>query len=269
MERYSYGVRLQPVTKSSRAIPPDSAAAGRRRARALAPGERAAASSARRAPREGPPLDRERIVDAALAIIAAQGLSGLSTRKLGRALGCEAMSIYHHFPSKAHLLDALVDAAIGSIPVPQDHLPPLERLREIAYSYRAMAHRYPCLFPLVAVHRLNTPTGVRLIERVLRIIAELVPGPEAATRYFRVLSYYVTGAALDETGGYARGPSAAEPVSDDFIARECPHLAAGAPFAKAEHWDATFALGLEMLLGVVATPAAAPPLPKPVIHPKR
>jgi AcrR family transcriptional regulator len=220
------------------------------------------------------PLTRERIITAALGIVAADGLAGLSTRKLGQALGCEAMSIYHHFPSKRHLLDALVDAAIESVPSPPPDLPPLDCLRHQAYAYRAMAHRHPQLYPLIAVHRLNTPAGVRLIERALRIVAGLAPDVETATRFFRALGYYITGAALDETAGYARGPSAAEPVSDDFIARECPHLAAAAPYAKPEHWDRTFALGLDALLGSLAAPAHgfpadATPLPKPVIHPKR
>ena len=264
------------MTKSGRKISGDSGPRILRAARTEASGRPPAARSgyAPAARRDGPLLRPERIVAAALEIIAADGLSGLSTRKLGEALGCEAMSIYHHFPSKRHLLDALVDAAIGSIVPPPSDLPPMERLRDAAYAYRAMAHRYPKLFPLIAVHRLNTPTGVRLIERVLRIVAEMVPDTEAATRFFRNFSYYVTGAALDETAGYARGPSAAEPVSDEFIARECPHLAAAAAYAKAEHWDRTFALGLDTLLAGLSTrapeiAAEVPPLPKPVIHPKR
>jgi AcrR family transcriptional regulator len=205
--------------------------------------------------------------------VEADGLAGLSTRRLGMGLGCEAMSIYHHFASKQHLLDALVDTALGSIPPPSPDLPAVARLRDQAYAYRAMAHRHRRLYPLIAVHRLNTPTGVRLIERMLAIVAEMTDDAEAATRAFRTLGYYVTGAALDETAGYARGPSAADPVDDAFIARECPHLAAGAAYAKPEHWDRTFALGLEAVIaGIVAgrkLPVSVPAAPKPVIHPKR
>src|SRR5262249_4103826 len=83
------------------------------------------------APRPAPrqPLSRERIVQAALDLVHAHGLAQLSTRRLGQRLGCEAMSIYHHFPSKAHLLDALVDHAIASVEPPPAHLSPFERLR--------------------------------------------------------------------------------------------------------------------------------------------
>ena len=96
-----------------------------------------------------------------------------------------------------------------------------------------MAHRYPRLFPLAALHRLNMPAGVAFIERMLRHFHAALPDDRLAAQSFRIFGYYVIGAALDETAGYAAGPSAAEPVTDEFIARECPHLAASAPFLQA------------------------------------
>jgi AcrR family transcriptional regulator len=59
------------------------------------------------------PLSAERIEQAALALIEIEGVEGFSTRKLAAELGCEAMSIYHYFPSKGHLMDALVDRVMG------------------------------------------------------------------------------------------------------------------------------------------------------------
>jgi len=208
------------------------------------------------AAREGA-LNPRRIVEAALEIVAEDGLAGLSTRKLGARLGCEAMSIYHHFAGKQHLLDALVDHAIGSIEPPDPALAPIEQLRAEMYGYRAMAHRHPALYPLLAVHRLNTATGVRYIERVLAKVQAVVADPEVAARHFRILGYFLAGAALDETSGYANGPSAAQPVDNAFIARECPRLAASARWFRRAEWDRTFELGIEALLAAVARDAAA------------
>ena len=199
------------------------------------------APSARRA------LSRERIVAGALELVAADGLRGLSTRRLGERLGVEAMSIYHYFPSKQHLLDALVDHAIASIPLDAPGANPEDALRRAAHAYRAMARRFPQLYPLVALHRLNTPTGVAFIERVLELVRALVRSDEEAARQFRAFGYYLTGAALDETAGYADGPSAAEPVDEAYIAAHCPRLAAAAPYFKAPEWDKTFAQGLDAL----------------------
>jgi len=203
------------------------------------------------------PLSRERIISAALAEIEHAGVAALSTRKLGQRLRCEAMSIYYHFPSKRHLLDALVDHAIASIELPPPGLPPIERLRRAMLAYRDMANRFAALYPLVAVHRLNTPTGVAMIESVLAMIADVLPDAELTARHFRVLGYYITGASLDETAGYARGPSAAEPVSAAYIAEHCRRLAGSAPFFQPEHWRATHELGLDALLARVEADALA------------
>ncbi|GAB2579395.1 TetR/AcrR family transcriptional regulator C-terminal domain-containing protein [Ramlibacter solisilvae] len=197
------------------------------------------------------PLSRERIVQAALETVEHESLAGFSTRKLAARLGCEAMSIYHHFRSKQHLMDALVEHAIGSVDIPMpigDPAQDEQSLRRMVASYRAMARRWPALFPLVALHRLNTPAGVRFIESLLRLIRAVEPDVERAARQFRAMGYYLIGAGLEETAGYARGPSAAEPVSEEYIQRECPNLVAAAPYFQEEQWDATFWWGVDALV---------------------
>ncbi len=229
--------------------------------------------AAGRASGERVALSRERILDAAMNLVERDGLPGLTTRRLGTALGCEAMSVYHHFRSKRHLLDAMVERAIGGISEPAADLDPIDRLRFIGWEYRAMAHRHPRLFPLIAVHRLNMPAGVAFIERMLRHFHAVLPDDRLAAQAFRVFGYFVLGAALDETAGYAEGPSAAEPVADDFVVSECPLLAAAAPFFKRPHFESTFALGFEFMLQGIADlratlPTGMRPTPKPVVRPK-
>jgi len=202
------------------------------------------------------PLSVPRIVQAALDEVSADGLTALSMRKVGLRLGREAMSLYHHFPSKQHLLDAMVDHALASLEEPPTDLPPMERVRHSIYGYRAMARRYPALYPLIAVHRLNTPTGVRFIESILTLFQAVVPDAEMSARYFRAVGYYVTGAGLDETSGYAMGPSAAEPVTDELVQRECPRLVSVGQYFQPSQWDATFAVGVEALLSAMEREAA-------------
>ena len=235
------------------------------------PGRRAAEGSRRAGVRVA--LSREGIVGAALAIVEARGLPALTFRRLGEALGCEAMSVYHYFPSKRHLLDALVAHALAGIREPAAGLDPIDGLRFIGREYRAMAHRHPSLFPLVALHRLDMPAGVAFVERMLRHFHAALPDDRQAAQAFRIFGYYVIGAALDETAGCAAGPSAAEPVTDEFIARECPRLAAAAPYFKPAHFESTFDLGFELMLKGIAelrtslmAHVRAPP--KPVVRPK-
>jgi AcrR family transcriptional regulator len=201
------------------------------------------------------PLSRERIVAEALVQIERDGLAGFSTRKLGEALGVQAMSLYHHFPSKAHVLDAVVEHVIGQIEFLPDSMPLGDRLRDAMRSYRRVALRYPGFFPHFAVHRMNMKAGIAFIDRVMRLFDEACPDdPERAARLFRVAGYYLNGAALDEAMGYGRGPSAQEPASTDWIVREHPAIAAaGHWFAPAEH-EKTFEVGLEVLIRELGLP---------------
>lgn len=213
--------------------------------RAKAPGKARGRNQAGR----GVALSRERIAAVALALVDREGLAALTTRRLGDELGCEAMSVYHHFPSKAHLMDALIDLMLAdaraSMAWEGDWL---ERLRKAAHGFRAMALKHPKLFPFFAVHRLNTPSGVGYIDGIIGILRDAGFSDRDAARYFREIGYYLTGAALDESAGYANGPSAAEPVSSETIARDFKHLAAAAPYFQPGHFQATFEAGLEMLL---------------------
>lgn len=205
------------------------------------------AKTSRKRSRRGP-LTRERIEQAALDLIERDGLDAFSTRRLGNALGCEAMSIYHHFPSKAHLLDALVERVLGEIELPALDAPWQTQLREAACGYRAVAHKYPKLFPYFALYRMNSPAGLRYINHILRGIHEAGADDETMARVFRCVGYYLVGAGLEETAGYGKGPSSAAPVPDAEIVRDYPYVAAAGPYFKAEHFAATFDLGLEIFI---------------------
>lgn len=67
-------------------------------------------------------LNRVRIARAALELTDEVGLPGLSMRKLGAALGVEAMSLYHHVANKDDLLDAVLEQLYLDIELPT-HLP--------------------------------------------------------------------------------------------------------------------------------------------------
>ncbi|MBN8994700.1 MAG: TetR/AcrR family transcriptional regulator C-terminal domain-containing protein [Rhizobiales bacterium] len=208
------------------------------------------------------PLSRDRIEEAAAEMIEAEGLEAFSIRRLAAALGYEAMSIYHYFPSKAHLFDALLDRMVASMAIAPAELPWLERLRITARSYRDAALRRPQFFKFAAIHRMNTPTGLAYLEALLAIFRDAGFDAETAARAFRALGYYVSGAGLDEAVGYAKGPSAAEPVPADVAARAYPLITAANPYFREGVRDATFDLGFEMMLEGIARMHRAMPATK-------
>jgi AcrR family transcriptional regulator len=193
-------------------------------------------------------LSREKIEIEALSLIEERGLEGFSTRKLGERLNCEAMSIYHHFPSKAHLQDALVDRTLSSLPIAPRDTPPAERIRKLAQAWRAMSRQAPKFYLWMALHRWNSATGVQFLAEVLDCFHAARLPPEQAARGFRVLGYYLLGATLEETSGYAQGPSAMDPLPEADVIRLYPRVADAGRFSNPDEFDTTFELGLSLLL---------------------
>jgi AcrR family transcriptional regulator len=204
-------------------------------------------STARRTGRREP-LSPERIARAALALIEREGLGGFSQRALARALGVEPMSLYHWYPSQLDLFNALFDRVVGTLTVPS-HGTPLERLRAVSLDFRALALRHPAFVSgFVLPHRFNTPVGLSLLESMLRVFHDAGLDPRAAGRRFRIWMQFLMGALLDETTGYAKGPGAVTPPSDQEVAERFPLVAALGPYNKPSHHEAQFKAGLQAVL---------------------
>jgi len=198
---------------------------------------------------EKEPLSSERLELAALELIEEEGMAAFSTRKLAARLGYEAMSIYHYFPSKGHLMDALVNRIVAS---ELTVVTPGEgnwraQLEMTAWQWRAMALKHPALFPYLANHRFNTPTALRWLNGVIGAMTHTGLEHELAVRLFRSVGYFLNGAMMDETAGYSRGPSTVEPVPNEVMERDYPEVvAAGRWFAEPER-NKTFEVGLKVL----------------------
>lgn len=195
-----------------------------------------------------PALTRERIEVEALALIEREGMEAFSTRRLGEALGCEAMSLYNHFASKAHVLDALVDRVLSGVPIPARHLGAHERLWQLAHHWRSMARRHARFYPWLALHRWNSEAGIAFLGEILDCFRAAGLSDEAAARGFRVIGYYMLGATIDEISGYAQGPSSLHPLSQQALEAQYPSVAQAGRWFAPTQFDKTFELGLAVLL---------------------
>ena len=78
-----------------------------------APTQTGPATTGRRAP-----LNRDRVLRAAVALADGSGIDAISMRKLAQHLGVVPMALYKHVASKEELLDGMVEAVIGEIEPP-------------------------------------------------------------------------------------------------------------------------------------------------------
>lgn len=193
-------------------------------------------------------LSRDMIAKAAFEVIEREGLAGFSMRKLAQALGCEAMSIYHHYASQAHLFEALVERLVGELEIPSRDLPWRQRVRAVMGDFRAVGRAHPAFAPFLVTYRMNSPKCLQWLDGVLGVFEEGGFGKERSARLFRAAGYYLMGAILDETAGYAKGASAVTTVDDAQLRRDFPNVAAAGAFFTVAEFDKTFDLGLDMLL---------------------
>jgi len=154
-------------------------------------------------------LSRDRIVSAALEFIDANGLPGLTMRRLGEHLGVEAMALYRYVPSKEDLLDAVVESLVADvradevvIEAPQDGWQ--DFLQRLAHGVRRMALAHPKAFPLVASRPAEAPwlrPPLRSLEWVETFLSGLLDegfSDEAAIEGYRAYTSFLLGHLLLE-----------------------------------------------------------------------
>jgi AcrR family transcriptional regulator len=158
-----------------------------------------------RTPYTSVPLDRERVLDAALLVAESEGLERLSMRLLAQQLDVSTMALYRHVANKDDLLDGLVGRLLSELRLPEESLPWEERLRTLAREMRALANRRPELFVLLLGRRALAPGATGAREVALEALRESGLDEQTAGRYERLLSTMVMGFAFSEAAGRFEG----------------------------------------------------------------
>ncbi|MGO9325408.1 MAG: TetR/AcrR family transcriptional regulator [Terracidiphilus sp.] len=147
-------------------------------------------------PSAGIPLERERIVAAALAVVDREGLKALSMRRLGAELGVDPMAVYYHLPNKQALLDAIVEAVMASIDLSMDDpaKPAEERILGAARAYCDALLAHVNALPILLEHGPVTPAAMRPVELLVGILRDAGLSPAEALAGMNVIAAAVRGA---------------------------------------------------------------------------
>jgi AcrR family transcriptional regulator len=188
-------------------------------------------------------LDQVRIRAAALALVDAEGLEGLSMRRLAAALDVSAASLYFHYATKDELLEAVAADVLANVDTSAFPRGWEAGVRAWARSLRAALAAHPRLVPVLS----HTP-GRRAdaLQRADDVHGGLVAAgwpPRDATMIGAAAKYVAFGAAL---GSFAEG-FAADP---EVYADRYPHLGQAHRLAAraAEVDRESFEFALEQLI---------------------
>ncbi|WP_246257367.1 TetR/AcrR family transcriptional regulator [Amycolatopsis anabasis] len=156
----------------------------------------------RRRRRDQPSLTREQIVAGALRLLDAEGVDGLSMRKLGTELGAVATAVYWHVTNKDELIELVIDEVYGEIEVPEIDDPAAWRdaVAGIAHSLRSTFLRHPWFASVIDAVGLSYlgPKMMRVSDQVLALFVAGGFSLAEADLAWTTVSVYVMGIASTE-----------------------------------------------------------------------
>lgn len=173
------------------------------------------------------PLNRDRVVRAAIELVDEAGMEALSMRTLGGRLGVRAMALYNHVENKDDLLDGMVDVVYGEIDLPTG---PDWRaaMRARAISARQVLARHPWAIALMESRTAPGPANLRHHDTVLGVLRDAGFSIQAATFAYGLLDSYIYGFALQEASLPFGTPEELAALSESIVrlmpADEYPHM---------------------------------------------
>jgi AcrR family transcriptional regulator len=211
-------------------------------------------------------LSRDAIVDAAMTVLDAEGLDGLSMRRIAQELNTGPASLYAHVSNRDELEELVFDRIVGEVPRPEpDPARWREQLKQMLRDVVAMYARHPGSARLALGRVPFTPNGLLLIEAMLGLLR--CGGVPDGTAAFGVdlLSLYATATAFEETIYLQQGLTE-ESVRERFsqvrgyleaLPRErFPHVLSMVDALLSGGGDERFEFGLDILIQGLAASAA-------------
>jgi AcrR family transcriptional regulator len=210
------------------------------------------------------PLTRQRVLRAAVALVDRGGVGALSMRKLGEAVGVEAMSLYHHVANKDDILDGIVDVVFGEIELPTGEAGWEAAMRRRSVSAREALRRHPWATGLMESRRTPGPANIRHHDAVLGVLRNAGFPVELAAHAYSLLDSYIYGFALQEASLPFHTPEETAEVAQEimaaFPADDYPHLAEIATehaLQPGYDYGDEFLYGLDLILDGLARARAA------------
>jgi AcrR family transcriptional regulator len=149
-------------------------------------------------------------------------------RKLGEAVGVEAMSLYHHVASKDDLLDGMIDVVFGEIALPAECDDWKRAMRQRALSARRVLSRHGWAIRFMDSRTAPGPATLRHHDAVLGCLRNAGFSIPLAASAFSVLDSYIYGFAMQERSlpfdTPERTADIAQAILDRFPTDTYPHL---------------------------------------------
>jgi AcrR family transcriptional regulator len=199
------------------------------------------------------PLNRDRVLRAAMGLADEGGLESVSMRKLGQALRVEAMSLYKHVANKDDILDGIADLVMGDFEVPSVDVDWKTAIRRSAISAHRVLLDHPWASSLIESRVNAGPGRLRYLDAVIGVLSAAGFSMPMVTRAIMALDSHTYGFVLQELAwpfDVENAQEVASTFAQGLPAGEYPNLLAMAEMAAAAPGGvpADFEFGLDLIL---------------------
>jgi AcrR family transcriptional regulator len=201
-----------------------------------------------------PPLNRDRILAAAVEIADERGVGAVTMREVASRLGVEAMSLYNHVANKDDILDGMADLMAGQFDLPEDVDHWREAMRRRAVSAHEVFGRHPWAPMLFDSRESSGPARLHYFDWVLGKLMTAGFSVDGAARAFSLLDSYIYGFGIQQFNFSADSDVSTEEMAEAILAyipaETYPYLHRMASHAMQVGYDAEadFDFGLEIIL---------------------
>ena len=155
------------------------------------------------------PLGRDQIVRAGLRIVAAEGIDGVSMRRLAAEFDTGPSSLYAHVANKDELLELMFDEVCGEVPIPEpDPGRWREQIKQIARDTYAVLTRYRDIARAALATIPLGPNALRISESMLALMIAGGLPPDTAGWALDRLFLYISADAYESAISAAQFASA-------------------------------------------------------------
>mgnify|MGYP002779015960 CR=1 FL=1 len=207
-------------------------------------------------PEERPPLTRERVLHAAIALADARGIESLTMRRLGQELGVEAMSLYNHVANKDDILNGILELVMAEIALPPTDADWKTAIRTTAISSHHVLLRHPWACGIMMSPTRTSESRLRWMDGVLGCLRQNGFSAELTHHAYHALDSHITGFTLWIVNLPALGAELQEIAAtflQDSPTHDYPHLAEHIEYhltepVESEEGTSEFEFGLDLIL---------------------
>lgn len=156
-------------------------------------------------------ITQEKLVERAYTLVEREGVEALSMRRLAQMVDVRASSLYHHFPEKSTLLQAVAEKGLLHLAAELEQASgiagpePRRQLQAMGMTYREWALRHPQLYQLLfmdtpPIEGTSSAAPTAAFAPILVATGALVGAPQAAAATQAIWAFVHGYVMLELTG---------------------------------------------------------------------